>query len=55
VIERRALAIARLLLRIGSDQPVEIARLELVGVACERGDVAHVVIASPALKEVAED
>src|SRR6266511_3402932 len=27
VIERRALAIARLLLRIGSDQPVEIARL----------------------------
>src|SRR6266536_425560 len=54
VIERRALAIARLLLRIGSDQPVEIARLELVGVARQRGDVAHAVIASPALKEVVE-
>src|SRR5215468_5530334 len=38
VIERRALAIARLLLRIRSDQPVEIARLEFVRVARERGD-----------------
>src|SRR5262245_45738560 len=36
VIDRRALAIARFLLRIRSDQPVEIARLELVGVARER-------------------
>src|SRR6266516_5167084 len=54
VIERRTLAIARFLLWIGSDQPVEIARLELVGVARERGDVAHAVIAGPALKEVAE-
>src|SRR5262245_16390787 len=54
VIERRALAIARFLLRIRSDQPVEIARLELVGVARERGDVAHAVIAGSALKEVAE-
>src|SRR6516164_2500301 len=54
VIKRRALAIARLLLRIRSDQPVEVARLELVGVARERSDVAHAVIASPALKEVAE-
>src|SRR5262249_57306014 len=52
VIERRALAIARFLLRIRSDQPVEIARLELVGVARERGDVAYAVIASPALNEV---
>src|SRR5262249_6580087 len=33
VIERRALAIARFLLRIWSDQPVEVARLKLVGVA----------------------
>src|SRR5262244_237347 len=54
VMERRALAIARFLLRIRSDQPVEIARLELVGVARERSDVAHAVIAGPALKEVAE-
>ena len=54
VIERRALAIAGFLQRIGSDQPVEIARLEFVGVARERGDVAHAVIASPTLKEVAE-
>src|SRR5215475_8596707 len=54
VIERRAFAVARLLLWIRSDQPVEIARLELVGVARERGDVAHAVIAGPALKEVAE-
>src|SRR5215472_5011436 len=54
MIKRRALAIARFLLRIWSDQPVEIARLELMGVARERGDVAHAVMASPALKEVAE-
>src|SRR5262249_30667362 len=54
LIERRALAIARLLLRIRSDQPFEIARLELVGIACERGDVAHAVIARPALKEAAK-
>src|SRR5262249_33205706 len=54
VIERRALAIARFLLWIRSDQPVEIARLELMGVARERGDVAHAVMASPALKELAE-
>src|SRR5262249_46067484 len=52
--KRRALAIARFLWRIWSDQPVEIARLELMGVARERGDVAHAVMASPALKEVAE-
>src|SRR5262249_41507972 len=54
VIERRALAIARFLLRIRSDQPVEIARLELMGVAREGSDVAHAVMTSPALKEVAE-
>src|SRR6516164_5114634 len=54
VIKRRALAVARVLLRIRSDQPVEIARLELMGVARERGDVAHAVIAGPALKKVAE-
>src|SRR5262249_60647306 len=54
MIKRRALAIARFLLRIWSDQPVEIARLELMGVARERGDVAHAVMASPALKESAE-
>src|SRR5258706_6801749 len=54
VIERRALAVARFLLRIRSDQPVEITRLEFMGVARERGDVAHAVIASPTLKEVAE-
>src|SRR5215472_18849764 len=54
VIERRALAIARFLLRIRSDQPVEVARLELMGVAREGSDVAHAVMTSPALKEVAE-
>src|SRR5262249_53084455 len=54
MIERRALAIARFLLRIGSNQPVEIARLKLVGVTRERGDVTYAVIASPALKELAE-
>src|SRR5205823_2062932 len=54
VIERRALAVTRFLLRVRADQPVEIARLELMGVARERSDVAHAVIASPALKKVAE-
>src|SRR6202045_2212016 len=52
--ERRALAIERLLLRVGSDQPVEIARFELVGVAGKRSRIAHAVIARPARKEVAE-
>src|SRR5262245_41480874 len=54
MIEWRALAIPCFLLGIGSDQRVEIARLELVGVARERGDIAYAVIARPALKEVAE-
>src|SRR5262245_29256906 len=54
VIERRALPVARFLWRIRSDQPVEIARLELMRVTRERGDVAHAVIASPALKEMAK-
>src|SRR5262249_5346272 len=54
VIERRALAIPRFLLRIGSDQPVEIARFELVGVAGERRYVADAVIARPTLKEAAQ-
>src|SRR5262249_16597301 len=54
MIKRRALAITRLLLRIRSDQPVEIARLELVGVAPERAAVAHAVIPGSALKEVPE-
>src|SRR4029077_14700599 len=36
------------------NQPIEIARLELVGVARERGDVADAVIARAALEEIAE-
>ena len=39
--QRRALAVERFLLRIGADQPVEIAALEFMRVAGERGDVAE--------------
>src|SRR5262249_29763445 len=54
-IKRRgASGIARFLWRIWPDHQVEIARLEFRGAARERGDVAHAVMASPALKEVAE-
>src|SRR5262245_39882654 len=52
VIKRRALAIPGFLLRIRPDQPVEIARFELVGVARERGHVADAVVARAALEEV---
>ena len=54
MIDRRTLAIARLFLRIGTDEPIEIARLEFVGVTGKRGRIAHAVVACPALKEVAE-
>ena len=50
--QRRALAVEILALGIGADQPVEIARLELVGVAGQRRDVADPVIARAALKNV---
>src|SRR5215475_12623994 len=48
------LAITRLLLRIRSDEPIEITRLELVGVAGKRCCIAHAVIACPAPEEVAK-
>src|SRR5262249_59270907 len=54
VKEGRGVAIARLLLRVGPDQPIEIARFELVGVARERGRVADTVIARATLEEIAE-
>src|SRR5260221_5561080 len=54
-IERRPLAIARLLMRIRSDQPIQKVRLELMGVAGDRADGAHAVLAGPALTQVAED
>src|SRR5262249_47865777 len=52
--QRRALAVERFLLRIGADQPVEIAGFELVRVARQRRDVADAVIAGAAAEEVVE-
>jgi hypothetical protein len=40
--------------RIWADEPIEVARLEFVGVTGNRRCVAHAVIACPTLKEVAE-
>src|SRR5581483_7334621 len=54
VEQRRALAIERFRLRIWPDQPIEIARLELVRVAHKRRDIADAVVARPALEEVME-
>src|SRR6516165_9215791 len=50
--ERRAFAIALFFLRIGSNEPIEIARFELVGIARERSRVAHAVVACAALEEI---
>src|SRR5258708_32801981 len=50
----RWLAIAPPRLGKGPDQPVEISRLELVGIACQRRSIADAVIACPALEEVAK-
>src|SRR5258708_18641616 len=50
----RWLAIAPPRLGKGPDQPVEISRLELVGIACQRRRIADAVIACPALEEVAK-
>src|SRR5260370_1372372 len=44
----RAFAVEIGTLGIGADQPVEIARLELMGVAGQRGDIADPVIAGAA-------
>src|SRR5207248_9863054 len=44
VAKRRALAIALLFLRKGTDQPVQISRLEFVRVACERRGGAHAIV-----------
>src|SRR5215470_15630910 len=54
VIERRTLAIALHHRRIGPDQPIEITRLELVGVASERDRIAHAIVARTTRKEIAE-
>src|SRR5712671_7071768 len=53
-MNRGSLAIA--LLRFGKrpDQPVEISRLELVGIARQRRSIADAVIACPSLEEVAK-
>ena len=54
MVDRRTLAIARLLFRIGPDEPIEIPRLKFVGVSGKRCCIAHAVIARSALEEVAE-
>jgi len=43
MIDRRALVIERSCLRQGSDQPVEIAGLEFVGVLGEQHEIADAV------------
>src|SRR5262249_23373376 len=48
------LLVARGFRRIGADQPVQIARFELVGIARERGSVAHAEMAAAAGEIIAE-
>src|SRR5262249_52297907 len=53
MLDWRAFAIARRFLRIRPDQPIEIARLELVGIASKGRRIAYPIVAGAALKEVA--
>ena len=53
VMDRRAFAVERRS-SVRADQPIEIARLELVRVARERGEIADAVVARAALEEVTE-
>ena len=54
VVDRRALAVEVRALRVRADQPVEVARLELVRVARERRQVADAVVARAGAERVAE-
>ena len=45
VIDRRAIDISLMFLRVRSDQPIQIMTLEFVRIARERNKVAHAVIA----------
>ncbi len=53
-MDGRAFDVARLGLRVGTDQLVEIMGLELVGVAGQRFEVADAVIACAGLEDVAK-
>src|SRR6266508_239474 len=54
VVDRRALPVQLRGLRIGTDQAVEVARLELVGVPGERLDVSHAEVARAGREGVVE-
>src|SRR5215472_8477090 len=45
VIDRRALGVDFLVLRVGSDQPIEVAGLEFVGVARKSLEIADAIVA----------
>src|SRR5262249_54796353 len=51
---RRPFAIALLHFGKRPDEPVEIPRVELVGIACQRCSIADAVVACAALEEVAK-
>ena len=45
MVDRRALGIGFLLLRVGADQPIEVAGLEFVRVARKSLEIANAVVA----------
>src|SRR5215211_2116484 len=53
-VDRRPLPVQRLGLRPGADEAVQVAGLELVGVAGQPGQVGHPVVAGPGGEGVAE-
>ena len=52
--KRRAFAIECLVLRVRADQPIKVVRLELMGIARKRGDIAHAVITGAAREHIVE-
>ena len=54
MVDRRALDVEVAVLGVGPDEPVEVAGLELVGVAGQGLEVGDAVVAGPGREDVAE-
>ena len=50
VIDRRTINVSLMVLRVGSDQPVQVMRLEFVRIARKGNQIAHSVIACSSAK-----
>jgi hypothetical protein len=54
VKKRRTFTIEYLVLGVRADQPIEVVRLEPMGIARKRGDIAHAVITGAASEHLVE-